>query len=198
MSVIHGPAAPSPTAHPAPACLRVEPGVVEKVCEGPRPPAKQRPHGSQSPGLWPLPLCGVPPRAAPQGCRPSALLGNCPPLCPIPRHSSFFRAGSHPYPTTTPPLFSPPGPPPHPTQRSPHDTPIPLLGSLQDVSVYQQAGPGDPDPEGALPGTADGQEGPRGGRGLRHAAVPQPSPLPRYTCGHPGWQGRGRAWSHRR
>ena len=136
---------PSPTAHPCRTLRAVgaegweEPGVVEKASEGvgcqpgPRPPAKQRPTWEPNPGVvapaavWhatqdhPLKAAGA--------LHPAQKL---PPSLPqFLATLSFFRALSRPSPTATLSLFSPPGPPPHPTLRSPRDAPFPRLGPFK-------------------------------------------------------------------
>ena len=119
--------------------------MVEKSSEGmdcqpgPKPPTKQRPTREPNPGIVAPAAChpGVPT----QGCRgPLPCSETAPFSAPMSRHSSFFRALSRPAPTATPSLFSPPGPPPHPTLRSPHDAPFPRLGpSKVCLSVSTQA-----------------------------------------------------------
>ena len=121
--------------------------MVEKASEGvgcqpgPRPSAKQRPTWEPNPGV-------VAPAAvwhATQG-HPLKAAGALHPAQKLPPSLpqflatlSFFRALSRPSPTATLSLFSPPGPPPHPTLRSPRDAPLSPFGSLQGVSVSTQA-----------------------------------------------------------
>lgn len=69
------------------------------------------------PGLWPLRRCGMPPRATPSRLPgPSALLRNCPLLCPnflplqLLQSSVPSISHSHIFPVLTPWPSSPPHP----------------------------------------------------------------------------------------
>ena len=88
--------------------------------------------GAKPRGCGPCGRVACHPGPPPQGCRgPPPCSETAPFSATISCHSSFFRALSRPSPTATPSLFSPPGPPPHPTLRSPRDAPFPRLGPFK-------------------------------------------------------------------